>query len=289
MERKHARICMEEEDITKTPSLTQLKTRTPVLNVIGSLVYRESDSFLDYSAIEAVHPTEIRTSISPSSALELNTTSALANYAIEAEEVNLHMHGGRVEKKKFTRARFEPRFLVLSSIAQHETSAIDNYVTKVVVRKELARKQAILTKWSPDIGEDSVDRVCHVGGTTNSLAEHQELRLVLYPLTVRAPPRTYSVDTIVLKGLGRLNTEEVNPHLPRGAWKTILGKTTHSSPERDSNLDLPGLGSLAQHETSVLANYATELGSGSSPQHFKVSVLVPVLFLVKFRTSFRFF
>nr|CAD7197547.1 unnamed protein product [Timema douglasi] len=32
-----------------------------------------------------VHPTEFRTSISPSSAVELNTTSALANYATEAE------------------------------------------------------------------------------------------------------------------------------------------------------------------------------------------------------------
>nr|CAD7585981.1 unnamed protein product [Timema genevievae] len=31
-----------------------------------------------------VHPTEIRTSISPSSAVELNTTSALSNYATEA-------------------------------------------------------------------------------------------------------------------------------------------------------------------------------------------------------------
>nr|CAD7610196.1 unnamed protein product [Timema genevievae] len=31
----------------------------------------------------SVHPTEIRTSISPSSAVELNTTSALANYATE--------------------------------------------------------------------------------------------------------------------------------------------------------------------------------------------------------------
>nr|CAD7605489.1 unnamed protein product [Timema genevievae] len=30
-----------------------------------------------------VHPTEIRTSISPSLAVELNTTSALANYATE--------------------------------------------------------------------------------------------------------------------------------------------------------------------------------------------------------------
>nr|CAD7262923.1 unnamed protein product [Timema shepardi] len=33
-----------------------------------------------------VHPTEIRTSISPSSAVELNTTSALANYATEADD-----------------------------------------------------------------------------------------------------------------------------------------------------------------------------------------------------------
>nr|CAD7407067.1 unnamed protein product [Timema cristinae] len=32
-----------------------------------------------------VHPTEIRTSISPSSAVELNTTSALVNYATEAD------------------------------------------------------------------------------------------------------------------------------------------------------------------------------------------------------------
>nr|CAD7410186.1 unnamed protein product [Timema poppensis] len=35
----------------------------------------------------AIHPTEIRTSISPSSAVELNTTSTLANYATEAGPV----------------------------------------------------------------------------------------------------------------------------------------------------------------------------------------------------------
>nr|CAD7428552.1 unnamed protein product [Timema monikensis] len=35
-------------------------------------------------ALKVVHPTEIRTSIFPSSAVELNTTSALANYATEA-------------------------------------------------------------------------------------------------------------------------------------------------------------------------------------------------------------
>nr|CAD7411228.1 unnamed protein product [Timema poppensis] len=34
-----------------------------------------------------VHPTEILTTISPSSAVELNTTSALANYATEAGDI----------------------------------------------------------------------------------------------------------------------------------------------------------------------------------------------------------
>nr|CAD7437548.1 unnamed protein product [Timema bartmani] len=38
-----------------------------------------------------VHPTEIRTSISPSSAVELNTTSALANYATEAADDVWHV------------------------------------------------------------------------------------------------------------------------------------------------------------------------------------------------------
>ncbi|CAG2055255.1 unnamed protein product, partial [Timema podura] len=60
--------------------------------------------------------------------------------------------------------------------------------------------------------------------------------------------------------LGRLNIDEVNQHLRGGRVKNYLGKTTPSSPERDLNLNLPVLGSLAQHETSALANHATEAG-----------------------------
>ncbi|CAG2056064.1 unnamed protein product [Timema podura] len=63
------------------------------------------------------------------------------------------------------------------------------------------------------------------------------------------------------KELGRLNSEDVNPHLRGGRGESHLGKTTPSSPNRDYNLDLPVLGSLAQHETSALANYATEEGA----------------------------
>nr|CAD7264395.1 unnamed protein product [Timema shepardi] len=66
-----------------------------------------------------VHPTEIRTSISPSSAVGLNTTSALANYATEAvgahrvhemvEEarVRWHEHVMRMEKERMTKIIME--------------------------------------------------------------------------------------------------------------------------------------------------------------------------------------
>nr|CAD7590006.1 unnamed protein product [Timema genevievae] len=59
--------------------------------------------------------------------------------------------------------------------------------------------------------------------------------------------------------LGRCDIEEVNPHLRVWRGENYLGPPPSlSSPKRDSNLDLPILCSLAQHETSTLANYATE-------------------------------
>nr|CAD7397929.1 unnamed protein product [Timema cristinae] len=54
---------------------------------------------------------------------------------------------------------------------------------------------------------------------------------------------------------------EANPHLSGGRVVHHLGKTTPSSSKPDSNLDPLALGNLVQHETSVLANYATEAGS----------------------------
>ncbi|CAG2055121.1 unnamed protein product [Timema podura] len=61
--------------------------------------------------------------------------------------------------------------------------------------------------------------------------------------------------------LGRLNLEQGNPHFLGGRVENHP-----SSPDRDSNLDLPILGSLAQHETSALANYTTKAGYDIHPQ-----------------------
>nr|CAD7439947.1 unnamed protein product [Timema bartmani] len=50
-----------------------------------------------------VHLTEIRTSIIPSSAVELNTTSALANYATEAGHMSIDPVIQSAKNRKFTR------------------------------------------------------------------------------------------------------------------------------------------------------------------------------------------
>nr|CAD7258242.1 unnamed protein product [Timema shepardi] len=64
----------------------------------------------------------------------------------------------------------------------------------------------------------------------------------------------------------QVELEEMNPHLRGGRVENHSGKTTPSSPDRDSNLDLPVL-----NTTSALANYATEAGVGWSPSECETS------------------
>nr|CAD7257695.1 unnamed protein product [Timema shepardi] len=56
----------------------------------------------------------------------------------------------------------------------------------------------------------------------------------------------------------------MNPHLRGGRVENHLGKTTPSSPDRDSNLDLPVLSSRAQHDKRA-TNYATKAGPFCPP------------------------
>nr|CAD7577645.1 unnamed protein product [Timema californicum] len=80
--------------------------------------------------------------------------------------------------------------------------------------------------------------------------------------------------------IGTVELEEVNPHLRGGIVENHLGKTTPSSPDRDSNLDLPVLSSRAQHdkrenlenaeEKRLVADdkYLTLLGFVERPRQF---------------------
>nr|CAD7260199.1 unnamed protein product [Timema shepardi] len=53
-------------------------------------------------------------------------------------------------------------------------------------------------------------------------------------------------------GIGKVELDEVSPHLRGGRVENHLGKTTPSSPDQDSNLDLPVLSSRAQHDKRLL-------------------------------------
>nr|CAD7264162.1 unnamed protein product [Timema shepardi] len=53
------------------------------------------------------------------------------------------------------------------------------------------------------------------------------------------------------EGIGKVELEEVNPHLRGGGVENHLGKTTTSSPDRDSNLNLLVLSSRALHDKRV--------------------------------------
>nr|CAD7572337.1 unnamed protein product [Timema californicum] len=55
--------------------------------------------------------------------------------------------------------------------------------------------------------------------------------------------------------IGKVELEEVNPHLRGGRVENHLGKTTSSSPDRDSNLDLPVLSSRALHDKRVFKDF----------------------------------
>nr|CAD7415773.1 unnamed protein product [Timema cristinae] len=60
-----------------------------------------------------------------------------------------------------------------------------------------------------------------------------------------------SSDSTNTTAFSQVELEEVNPHLRGGRVENRLGKTTPSSPDRDSNLDLPVLSSRAQHDKRV--------------------------------------
>nr|CAD7396149.1 unnamed protein product [Timema poppensis] len=67
----------------------------------------------------------------------------------------------------------------------------------------------------------------------------------------------------------KVELEEVNPHLRGGRVENHLGKTTPSSPDRDSNLDLPVLSSRTQHDKHVsqLRHRGGESGKQSEKNH----------------------
>nr|CAD7443342.1 unnamed protein product [Timema bartmani] len=96
-------------------STTDLQPKTEFSKIHRTLLTEFSERLSAWPQLP-VHPTEIRTSISPSSAVELNTTSALANYATEAGRHYILQHLGERQRNAL--------LLSLKAVNQKSTRAL---------------------------------------------------------------------------------------------------------------------------------------------------------------------
>ncbi|CAG2060005.1 unnamed protein product, partial [Timema podura] len=71
---------------------------------------------------------------------------------------------------------------------------------------------------------------------------------------------------ILPSGLHFMKYEKVYPHLYGGRMENHLGKTTISTPDQDSNLDLSVIGSLVYFKSDALEYAATEAGELQTDQ-----------------------
>nr|CAD7199333.1 unnamed protein product [Timema douglasi] len=133
-----------------------------------------------------VHPTEIRTSISPSSAVELNTTSALANYATEADntttKVALHTYQhGCSEIELVKELRYE--YMDLENISDVLLFHVPQHVDEPL---EVAIYPGVSVGGCP---EDQIVEDRGVGRHTYTSPDHHS-HLKLVPILVTTSERT---------------------------------------------------------------------------------------------------
>nr|CAD7261799.1 unnamed protein product [Timema shepardi] len=93
----------------------------------------------------------------------------------------------------------------------------------------------------------------------NLLSRGRSFERTSPPLSGRSTPKSHHSPQ--RDYLHKYHTE-ANPHLRGRRVENRLGKTTPSSPDQDSNLNLPVL-----NTTSALANYATEAGTYKKNEH----------------------
>nr|CAD7414971.1 unnamed protein product [Timema poppensis] len=122
----------DEEDILKQQEeFLRNKSFKPSASVVNK---RKAN--VQQGQLASVHPTEIRTSIYPSSAVELNTTSALANYATEAAATDESESDNKKPRSKFSAAKSGTS----SRIVRQENSGINPLVLGEILERSTSIK-----------------------------------------------------------------------------------------------------------------------------------------------------
>nr|CAD7194752.1 unnamed protein product [Timema douglasi] len=177
-----------------------------------------------------VHPTEIRTSISPSSAVELNTTSALANYATEAGQ-------------RF--ALLEEKAIISSILRRFKLESVQPKELKILLDLILKPLDPIKIKITERLYAIVIELVhtMYNAGIPTQCSKKQH--------TDKAFKINHFLSRIGGKGLRRLYFYEVYLYLRGGSVENHLGKNPFSTPDQDSNFDLPVIGGLVYCESSA--------------------------------------
>nr|CAD7449008.1 unnamed protein product [Timema bartmani] len=214
----------------------------PDLPTIGNLIYRES-STLDHVATEEVirvfrREENLKTSpFSGSGQEKIALKVAEVETGVESKmsnnQINVTSAEALIRKKAGDKA--EMSIGVLKECAEKVGTQPDECLagskTCDCVVEHMVRKKSLSVSF--DLAPPK---------TNITLRHWCILEQLRFPSFVR---RNFEHN---LMELGRLALEEVNLHFYGGRVKNHLGKTTPSSPDRDSNLDLPVLGSRAQHD-----------------------------------------
>nr|CAD7256149.1 unnamed protein product [Timema shepardi] len=166
-------------------------------------------------------------------------SEALDHAAIEAGYINFKVETCRhtifcdvTDTDEFGGSNYD--LPVISSLVYCEGSALEHVATELGLYSESCDRDHQKSGFH--------DVIC----VTVPLSVCQSIHLTAsyYPFGLYALSTNYSSGL----GIGKVELEEVNPHLRRRRVENHLGKTTPSSPDRDSNLDLPVLSSQAQHD-----------------------------------------
>nr|CAD7397155.1 unnamed protein product [Timema cristinae] len=179
------------------PALVSVSSQGRIRGSETAFAWRESGKPFRKNHPQFTRP-EIRTSISPSSAVGLNTTSALANYAtemgigkVELEEVNPHLRGGRVENhlgktppvhSTEIRTSISPS----SAVELYTTSALANYASEAGFTNLLFSTST--TKMHTKIVENCEKACMHA--FYSGINPHPFLSNTAHPLMLVPPPLT---------------------------------------------------------------------------------------------------
>nr|CAD7603478.1 unnamed protein product [Timema genevievae] len=139
-----------------------------------------------------------------------------------------------------------PEWNIFQSLKGETFRQVREGIIRCILATDMARHNEILAQFKDVTPEFDFNNKIHTNLLSMILIKVADISNEARPLDVAEP----WLDKL-LQELGRLNLEEVNPHLRGGRVENHLGKTTPSSPDQDSNLNLLVLDSRAQHVETV--------------------------------------